>query len=322
MNFRRAWITSLLLHILLLALLYFGVPSFVDEEIIETPRVITAEILPMSEISNVKPKQKEQPPAQEKEKPKVVEEVKKPAPPVKQEKAEVTKVEPVPEKPKEEPKSEEPVKKEEVKKEEPKPKPKPKEEALEIKKEEPKKEEPKKEEPKKEEAKKKTEKASKEIDDIIKADNKKPDKKSKKVADDLDSLLKNIDTASGGPKPNKGAEKAEHSAESESYDSSIPISQSERDFIKGQISKCWNVPAGAKDAENLKITVKIEYSRDGKPVSVKLVDNGRSSEPYYRAAADSAMRAVKLCSPLKGLPENKFGGWKDMEITFDPKDML
>ena len=36
----------------------------------------------------------------------------------------------------------------------------------------------------------------------------------------------------------------------------------------------------------------------------------------------SAVRAVHKCSPLKNLPPEKYGSWREMEINFDPKEML
>jgi hypothetical protein len=47
-----------------------------------------------------------------------------------------------------------------------------------------------------------------------------------------------------------------------------------------------------------------------------------NSDTFYRAAADSAVRATHECSPLKNLPPDKYGSWKEMELTFNPADML
>jgi hypothetical protein len=46
-------------------------------------------------------------------------------------------------------------------------------------------------------------------------------------------------------------------------------------------------------------------------------------DPFYRSAAESALRAVlnPQCSPLK-LPPEKFDQWKTLELTFNPKDLL
>ena len=46
------------------------------------------------------------------------------------------------------------------------------------------------------------------------------------------------------------------------------------------------------------------------------------SDGAFKAAADSAIRAVHKSSPLKNLPADKYGSWKEFEINFDPKDLL
>ena len=55
-----------------------------------------------------------------------------------------------------------------------------------------------------------------------------------------------------------------------------------------------------------------------------VVDKGRmSSDRFYRAAAESALRAVQntRCSPLK-LPVDKYERWKEMTLRFDPSQMV
>jgi hypothetical protein len=34
------------------------------------------------------------------------------------------------------------------------------------------------------------------------------------------------------------------------------------------------------------------------------------------------MRAVRICSPLEGLPAEKYQAWKALDLTFDPQEML
>jgi hypothetical protein len=44
--------------------------------------------------------------------------------------------------------------------------------------------------------------------------------------------------------------------------------------------------------------------------------------PVMRANADSAMRAVITCSPFKMFRPATYPVWKDMEVGFDPRDMM
>lgn len=188
------------------------------------------------------------------------------------------------------------------------PPPPPKEDPLKVKKEE-KKPELKKEEPKKEEKKEKAK--EEDLDAILKAvkksaqqQQKEEDKKAKKEPPKDAPASKSI---------------------SSQYDESLPMSMSEKDAIRSQFAKCWSVPAGAKDAHSLIVVLEISVEMDGRVSQVKLASASQSrynSDQFYRAAADSAMRAVHQCSPLKNLPVDKYGTWKQMELTFDPKEML
>lgn len=46
-------------------------------------------------------------------------------------------------------------------------------------------------------------------------------------------------------------------------------------------------------------------------------------DSYFRAAADSVLRAIRnpRCNPLE-LPADKYDLWKEMTVTFDPREML
>lgn len=99
---------------------------------------------------------------------------------------------------------------------------------------------------------------------------------------------------------------------------------SEQDSLRGQLEKCWNVPFGAKDVESTVVEVEIVVNPDRTVRSAKVVDQSRyNSDTFYRAVADSALRAVKSpsCSPLS-LPEDKYELWKNTTVRFNPKDMF
>lgn len=162
-----------------------------------------------------------------------------------------------------------------------------------------------------------------------KPEEKKDEKKNKPKPQDLDAVLKAVkDTAQKEKKDDKKDKKdtsAENKSISNQYNPELPMSMSEKDAIRSQIAKCWNVPAGAKDAHELVVVLRIQLEQDGTVTKVELASESKSrygTDTFFRAAADSAMRAVRQCSPLKNLPPEKFQTWKDMELTFDPKEML
>jgi len=98
---------------------------------------------------------------------------------------------------------------------------------------------------------------------------------------------------------------------------------SELDAIRQQISSCWNVPVGARDAANLIVEIQVAMNPDATVREARVTDQARMADPFYRAAAESAVRAVlnPRCNPLR-LPLEKYDLWKTFILTFNPKDML
>ncbi len=98
------------------------------------------------------------------------------------------------------------------------------------------------------------------------------------------------------------------------------LSQNEFDRFIRQIEQCWNPPIGAAGAGDLVPVIGFRLRRDGRIDGFPRVING-SSSPFFRAAADEAIRALKQCQPYD-LPAEKYDDWADNEITFDPSVML
>ncbi len=265
-----ALIWSAVLHVMIMLLVVVGLPSVWQKHRESLPTAISVEVLPITELTNIKRKE-----AQKKEKAKKKKEVAK----AKKAKSATSSNK----------------KKEESKKKAIAP-PKPKKEKK--KKPEPKKKEKPKEEPKKKEEKKK----------------------------DFENILKSIEDAAKkeeGKKPVK-SNKEVKKAVSDNYNPALPMGMSEIDAIRSQFIKCWNIPAGARNAHELRIVVDVRLRANGSVISAELAqDKGRYyQDGFFRAAADSAVRAAYKCSPIKGLPANKYETWKYIQLTFDPRDAL
>jgi hypothetical protein len=143
----------------------------------------------------------------------------------------------------------------------------------------------------------------------------------------FDALLKNLaaqDTAPSQDHPRKmriasGAASSQPRARLGSQ-----LSASEVDMVREQISRCWNIPAGARDAKDLVVELRVVVEPDGMVQQATIVDQGRlAGDPFFRTAAESARRAFfnPLCRPLR-LPPDKYETWKDMVVDFSPKDLL
>jgi colicin import membrane protein len=98
------------------------------------------------------------------------------------------------------------------------------------------------------------------------------------------------------------------------------LTQTEIDALRAQIQACWNPPAGALEAKELVVVVRLQLREDGS-LSANPTLMNRGSHPIFRIAAESAMRAIRRCQPYK-LPLSKYQVWRDVEVTFDPRDMF
>ena len=90
----------------------------------------------------------------------------------------------------------------------------------------------------------------------------------------------------------------------------------EIDILRNHVRQCWNAPYAANELNKI-INLKIFTNPDGSVVNVQIIDVAfYKKDPVYRAAADSARRAVKDCSPLP-LPKNKYELFKVFTFNFD-----
>tara|TARA_B100001173_G_scaffold153039_1_gene132709 strand:+ start:664 stop:1632 length:969 start_codon:yes stop_codon:yes gene_type:complete len=179
-------------------------------------------------------------------------------------------------------------------------------------------------------------KPSKEInDDNIKkiVETKKPiieDKDAKQVSEfekeelfDLNSIAALIDKSKEDlAETNKKTDKI-----SQSEDNSMDFSKltlSEEDALKAQIFGCWSIPLGLPYNENLLVRIKLNLKPDGTLIKSEILDHARMNMPgqgFYKVLAESALRAIQLCQPLK-VPTSGYERWKDLQLNFDAREML
>jgi hypothetical protein len=100
------------------------------------------------------------------------------------------------------------------------------------------------------------------------------------------------------------------------------LTAGEEDFIRQQIYPHWSIPGGIAEAENLIVELRITLQDDGTVTNIQILDQNRCQEnPQYRAAAESARRAVRIASPLK-IPPNRLELFRSFRLRFNPKDAL
>ena len=278
-NLRNPIIVSTVLHVGMMLVLYFGVPSLFNPPEALPWHPVPVDIVEIGAITNTRIDKAEE------------QEAAKTAPPVKPA--------PAPEvKPPEPPK---PEAKPEVKSE-----PEPDEAAIPKPSSKPKPPEPPKE---------------------------KEQPKPQPQVDPLASVLKNVAKMKPAPatptdarpdeKKSEGT-KSVGSTSNQGPSLSDRLTISQEDALRRQISSCWNMPIGARNAQELIVEVLIEVNEDRTVRSAEIVDQLKyNTDSHFRAAAEAALRALRhpKCTPLD-LPPEQYEQWKTIRFNFDPRDML
>tara|TARA_B100001093_G_scaffold148516_1_gene141252 strand:- start:1347 stop:2120 length:774 start_codon:yes stop_codon:yes gene_type:complete len=102
------------------------------------------------------------------------------------------------------------------------------------------------------------------------------------------------------------------------------LSLSEEDALKAQIFGCWSIPLGLPYNENLLVKIKLKLDPDGSVTKSEILDHARMNKPgqaFYKVLAESALRAIKLCQPLR-VPSTGYERWKELQLNFDAREML
>ena len=102
------------------------------------------------------------------------------------------------------------------------------------------------------------------------------------------------------------------------------LSLSQEDALRAQIFGCWSVPLGLPYDQDLLVRIKLSLKKDGSILKSEILDHERMNKPgqkFYKVLAESALRAVRLCQPLK-VPPTGYEKWKNLQLNFNPTEML
>ena len=102
------------------------------------------------------------------------------------------------------------------------------------------------------------------------------------------------------------------------------LTLSEEDALKAQIFGCWSIPLGLPYNEDLLVRIKLKLKPDGSITKTEILDHARMNKPdqaFYKVLAESALRAIKLCQPLR-VPSTGYERWKELQLNFDAREML
>ena len=117
-------------------------------------------------------------------------------------------------------------------------------------------------------------------------------------------------------------DKLTQSSQKNSFATGLTLSQ--EDALRAQIFGCWSVPLGLPYDKDLLVRIKLQLKKDGTIIKSEILDHQRMNKPgqkFYKVLAESALRAVRLCQPLK-VPPTGYDKWKDLQLNFNPTEML
>lgn len=140
-----------------------------------------------------------------------------------------------------------------------------------------------------------------------------PDQADAFDAQRLSQLINRADPSGGGA----GAARASLGAADGRAAAGLTLS--EMDALRAQMQRCWNPPIGLAGGDTLIVKVQIRLLPDGGVETITDVGGGIGA--LYDVAVDAAKRAVIQCQPY-GLPPEKYETWKDVQVTFDPRELF
>jgi len=99
------------------------------------------------------------------------------------------------------------------------------------------------------------------------------------------------------------------------------LSQSEIDALRARLMALWNPPVGMQDASQTQVTIRIRFRKDGTlAVGPQVLTSGSGAQ--FNAMRDSAVRAVFVGQPYTMLRPEHYEQWKEIDFTFDTRQMF
>ena len=99
------------------------------------------------------------------------------------------------------------------------------------------------------------------------------------------------------------------------------LSQSEIEALRARISSCWSPPPGVDAKSKVYVVLDVQFRPDANMARDPVVVEGSASS-LGPALSESAKRALLLCQPFTMLKPEHYDQWKDLQLKFDPQELL
>jgi len=99
------------------------------------------------------------------------------------------------------------------------------------------------------------------------------------------------------------------------------LSASEIDAFRHKVGTCWNPPAGATNADRVRVLMTIRLKPDrtlAAPPEVEI----SARDAATQAMIDAAVRAIIQCQPYAMFSLQRYDAWKEIPLDFNPTEMF
>lgn len=148
-----------------------------------------------------------------------------------------------------------------------------------------------------------------------------PEQEQKKEKFDVNNILALLDKRQASATPTK-AKAGDRTIKG--FGSQNAMTADLADSLRSQIARCWSPPVGAPSAADLVVDFDLFLNPDGSVAQPPQLIGSSSfaGNPYARAAAEAARRAIYECAPYK-LPGDRYSQWREINpFHFDPRQMM
>ncbi len=138
--------------------------------------------------------------------------------------------------------------------------------------------------------------------------------------DDLAAAIADAVAGAQNETPEPAAEPARPAAPS-----GPPLTGSELEGLRVAVGSCWNVGTLSTEAQGTTVTVYVAMNENGTPrsESIRMISSSGGGESAARKVFETARRAIIRCgSDGFPLPAEKYGQWREIEMTFNPEGMF
>ena len=103
------------------------------------------------------------------------------------------------------------------------------------------------------------------------------------------------------------------------HEETTNLTSSEQDILKKQLFNCWSVPLGLPKNKDLKVRINLMLRSDGTVLNTEVLSHENVNKKFYKVLANSVLKAIRACEPLK-VPPTATGGWRQLQLIFDPAE--